>query len=203
MSLYGALNIGVAGLNANSQALERHLVQHRQRQHRRLQGRNRQLFDLPRQLRPGSATRSGGRHRRDRPGCHRPGPAHARPRRPPICRSRATASSWSRPTPAATGTQEYTRAGSFTPDASGNLVNAAGLYLHGLCSWTRRQYARRHQPAQPDQCHPTWRARRRPPPPCRLQANLESSATVDATYTAGDMTAGKVTPDFQTHHQCL
>ena len=30
-----------------------------------------------------------------------------------------------------TGTQEYTRAGSFTPDVNGNLVNAAGLYLLG------------------------------------------------------------------------
>src|SRR5580704_9415497 len=31
----------------------------------------------------------------------------------------------------ATSSQEYTRAGSFTPDSSGNLVNAAGLYLLG------------------------------------------------------------------------
>ena len=30
-----------------------------------------------------------------------------------------------------TATQEYTRAGSFTPDSSGNLVNSAGLYLLG------------------------------------------------------------------------
>jgi flagellar hook protein FlgE len=29
------------------------------------------------------------------------------------------------------GTPEFTRAGSFTPDASGNLVNTAGLYLQG------------------------------------------------------------------------
>src|ERR1700749_1494606 len=31
----------------------------------------------------------------------------------------------------ATANQEYTRAGSFTPDADGNLVNSAGLYLLG------------------------------------------------------------------------
>src|SRR5262249_15070121 len=30
-----------------------------------------------------------------------------------------------------TAAQEYTRAGSFTPDQSGNLVNSAGLYLLG------------------------------------------------------------------------
>src|SRR5476651_1471095 len=30
-----------------------------------------------------------------------------------------------------TATQEYTRAGSFTPDSDGNLVNSAGLYLQG------------------------------------------------------------------------
>src|SRR6202012_4644 len=35
------------------------------------------------------------------------------------------------PNPDGSGTQEYTRAGSFTPDVNGNLVNAAGLYLMG------------------------------------------------------------------------
>ena len=30
-----------------------------------------------------------------------------------------------------------------------------------------------------------------------MQANLQASATIDATYTAGDMTAGNVAPDFQ------
>ena len=29
-----------------------------------------------------------------------------------------------------------------------------------------------------------------------MQANLESSSTVDSSYTAGDMTAGNVAPDF-------
>src|ERR1700761_6147566 len=33
--------------------------------------------------------------------------------------------------PSATASQEYTRAGSFTPDGDGNLVNSAGLYLLG------------------------------------------------------------------------
>ena len=35
------------------------------------------------------------------------------------------------PTPAPPARQEYTRAGSFTPDENGNLKNAAGLYLLG------------------------------------------------------------------------
>lgn len=35
------------------------------------------------------------------------------------------------PTPTATDTRLYTRAGSFTPDANGYLKNAAGLYLQG------------------------------------------------------------------------
>ena len=30
-----------------------------------------------------------------------------------------------------------------------------------------------------------------------LKANLQASSTVDAAYTAGDMAAGTVTPDFQ------
>ena len=47
---------------------------------------------------------------------------------PPISRSAATAFS-SSPIPA--GQQYLTRSGSFVPDASGNLVNAAGYYLNG------------------------------------------------------------------------
>ena len=36
-----------------------------------------------------------------------------------------------------------------------------------------------------------------------MQANLQSSSTVDATYTAGDMTAGSGDAGLPAHHQCL
>jgi len=94
-----------------------------------------------------------------------------------------------------TANQEYTRAGSFTPDASGNLKNAAGLYLLG---WK----------LDPQGNIPTnasdvslvnvsnLAGKAQPSTSISLQANLQSSSTVDATYTPGDMTSGTVSPDF-------
>ncbi len=96
----------------------------------------------------------------------------------------------------ATAQQEYTRAGSFTPDENGNLKNSAGLYLMGwqldsqgniptnttslsminVSSLSGKAQATAH---------------------LGMQANLQASATVDGTYTVGDMTSGAVTPDFQ------
>lgn len=96
-----------------------------------------------------------------------------------------------------TGAQQYTQVGNFSADAKGNLVNANGEYLLG------------------------WKLDSAGNPPSSntdlsminvssiagsavattdmsLQANLEASATLDSTYAAGDMTAGNVTPDFQT-----
>ena len=98
---------------------------------------------------------------------------------------------------------EYTRAGSFTPDANGNLVNAAGLYLLGykldsagnvptnssdlslinISSLSGTAQAHR----RPDACRPICSPARPWMP----------------SYTAGDMTSGTVTPDFTAHHQCL
>ena len=90
----------------------------------------------------------------------------------------------------------YTRAGNFTPDANGNLQNAAGLYLQG---W----------PLASDGSLPTDRndltdinvnnlaGKAQQTTTMSLKANLQASTAVTSPYTAGDMAAGNVTPDFQ------
>ena len=95
-----------------------------------------------------------------------------------------------------TGTQEYTRAGSFTPDSAGNLKNAAGLYLQGYALDSSGNI-----PTNTSQLSlinvTNLAGKAEATSTMTLQANLESSATVDATYTTGDMTSGVATPDFQ------
>ncbi len=90
----------------------------------------------------------------------------------------------------------YTRAGNFTPDASGNLQNAAGLYLQG---W----------PLASDGSLPTDRndltdinvnnlaGKAQQTTTMSLKANLQASTAITSPYTVGDMAAGTVTPDFQ------
>ncbi len=90
----------------------------------------------------------------------------------------------------------YTRAGSFTPDASGNLQNSAGLYLQG---W----------PLASDGSVPTDRndltninvnnlaGKAEATTTMSLKANLQASTAITTPYTAGDMAAGTVQPDFQ------
>jgi flagellar hook protein FlgE len=95
-----------------------------------------------------------------------------------------------------TGTQEYTRAGSFTPDSAGNLKNAAGLYLQGYALDSSGNI-----PTNTSQLSlinvTNLAGKAEATSTMTLQANLESSATVDAGYTTGDMTSGVATPDFQ------
>ncbi|HSM95757.1 MAG TPA: flagellar hook protein FlgE [Rhizomicrobium sp.] len=101
-------------------------------------------------------------------------------------------------TPAAAGStnsQYYTRAGDFAPDQNGNLVNSAGNYLMG---W----------PLDSTGAVPTNRTdmtavninnlsgKAEATTTMTLQANLKASTTAQ-TYTAGDVAAGNVTPDFQ------
>jgi flagellar hook protein FlgE len=93
-------------------------------------------------------------------------------------------------------TQEYTRAGSFTPDENGNLKNAAGLYLLG--------YKLDSQGNIPTNTNAlslidvsALSGKAQATSTLGIQANLQASSTVDATYTPGDMTAGTVAPDFQ------
>jgi flagellar hook protein FlgE len=95
----------------------------------------------------------------------------------------------------ATATQEYTRAGNFTPDENGNLVNAAGLYLQGY-----KLDAAGNVPTNTSNLSlinvSSLSGTAAPSTKMSLQANLQASSTVDGSYVAGDMAAGNVTPDF-------
>ena len=98
--------------------------------------------------------------------------------------------------PSPSATQEYTRAGSFTPDENGNLKNAAGLYLMG--------YKLDPQGNVPTNTSAlslvnvsSLAGKAQATTTLGIQANLQASAALDATYTAGDMTSGAAVPDFQ------
>ncbi len=90
----------------------------------------------------------------------------------------------------------YTRAGSFTPDSQGNLKNTAGLYLQG---W----------PLDASGAVPTDRndltninvnnlaGKAEATTTLSMKANLQASTAITTPYTAGDMAAGTVKPDFQ------
>ncbi|HEY0267245.1 MAG TPA: flagellar hook protein FlgE [Rhizomicrobium sp.] len=98
--------------------------------------------------------------------------------------------------PSATATQEYTRAGSFTPDADGNLVNAAGLYLLGYKLDSSGNVATDTSALSLVNVS-SLSGKAQATTKLGIQANLQSSSTADSTYAAGDMTSGAVTPDFQ------
>ena len=99
------------------------------------------------------------------------------------------------PTPSNPLQTYYTRAGSFTADNDGLLRNAAGYYLEG---WT----------LNPDGTMPANRSSlsvidlesingtAEATTQMILNANLQASATPVASYTAGDIFAGTVTPEF-------
>ncbi|MEJ1967322.1 MAG: flagellar hook protein FlgE [Rhizomicrobium sp.] len=90
----------------------------------------------------------------------------------------------------------YTRAGNFTPDADGNLQNAAGLYLQG---W----------PLSADGSVPTDRndltdinvnnlaGKAEQTTSMSIQANLQASTAAVTPYTPGDMASGAAKPAFQ------
>jgi flagellar hook protein FlgE len=90
----------------------------------------------------------------------------------------------------------FTRAGNFTPDAKGNLRNAANLYLLG---WPldpagnlpsdRTQMTTINVDSLAGKAQATTKM--------TIQANLQASTVVTSPYAAGDMAAGTVTPDFQ------
>jgi len=98
--------------------------------------------------------------------------------------------------PSATATQEYTRAGSFTPDENGNLKNAAGLYLLGY-----KLDSNGNVPTDTSALSlinvTTLTGKAQATANLGIQANLQSSTTATTTYTAGQMTSGAATPDFQ------
>ncbi len=95
-----------------------------------------------------------------------------------------------------TATQEYTRAGSFTPDELGNLKNAAGLYLLGWKLDTQGNIPTNTSSLSMINVS-ALSGKAQATANLGIQANLQSSAAVDASYTAGDITSGAAIPDFQ------
>ena len=94
------------------------------------------------------------------------------------------------------GAQQYTRAGSFTSDENGNLKNSAGLYLLG--------YKLDSAGAVPTDTSAlnlvnvsSLSGKAQATENLGIQANLQSSATAATGYVTGDMTAGTVTPEFK------
>ena len=89
----------------------------------------------------------------------------------------------------------YTRAGAFTADANGLLKNGAGFYLEG---WTLD--ANGNMPANRSALNVvnlgSLNGTAEATSTLTLKANLQASAAAVA-YTAGDMTAGNVTPQFE------
>jgi flagellar hook protein FlgE len=94
-------------------------------------------------------------------------------------------------------TQEYTQVGSFSPDANGDLVNANGQYLLG---WKLDSAG--NLPANTTTLGmvnvSSLSGAAAATDTATLQTNLGSTSTVDSTYTAGDMTSGAVSPDYET-----
>jgi flagellar hook protein FlgE len=93
------------------------------------------------------------------------------------------------------GARAYTRAGGFTPDVNGNLVNTAGFYLMGY-----KLDSAGNVPTDASALSlvntSTISGAAQATSKLSLQANLQAQSTVDAAYTAGDMTSGVVAPDF-------
>ena len=100
--------------------------------------------------------------------------------------------------PTDTSTQEYTRAGSFTADANGNLRNASGLYLLG---WELDTSGK--PPTNPNDLSlinvNNLSGKAISSTKIGLQANLQASATTVSGYNVSthNMASGAVTPDFQ------
>jgi flagellar hook protein FlgE len=99
------------------------------------------------------------------------------------------------PNPDGSGPREYTRAGSYKPDVNGNLVNSAGLYLMGY-----KLDAQGNVPTDASALNlvntTSISGAAQATSSLLVQANLNANSTVDAGYTAGDMTSGTVSPDF-------
>lgn len=98
--------------------------------------------------------------------------------------------------PSSSATQEFTRAGSFTPDENGNLKNAAGLYLLGY-----KLDSNGNVPTDTSALNlvnvSSLSGKAQATTKLGIQANLQASSTSVPGYTAGQMQSGAVTPDFQ------
>ncbi|WP_404479385.1 flagellar hook protein FlgE [Novosphingobium sp. BL-52-GroH] len=97
----------------------------------------------------------------------------------------------------ADGATAYTRAGSFTTDSSGYLRNTSGYYLMGWPLDANGTYVNNGSEASLQPIRPNaLTGAATPTTAIQLRANLDSTADPVASYTAGDMTAGTVTPQF-------
>ena len=195
MSLYGALNIGVAGLAANSQALS---VTSSNIANVNTVGYKEGVVAFSTFLNsnagPISSTQAG---------VVAVAGQVVTAQGLPLSTSSPTDMSISgagffvvSPSATSTTTQEYTRAGSFVPDSSGNLVNAAGLYLLGYKLDSAGNIPT-NSSALSNINIKSLSGTAQATGLMSLKANLQASATVDATYVAGDMSSGTATPDFQ------
>jgi flagellar hook protein FlgE len=93
----------------------------------------------------------------------------------------------------------YTRSGSFVPDADGNLRNSSGLYLMGFPIVNSGKPST--NPTQMQAINLTGLSGKgEATTTMSLQANLQASADIVSGYTAGDMTNGNppTPPEFQT-----
>ncbi|AXB75349.1 flagellar hook protein FlgE [Novosphingobium sp. P6W] len=102
-----------------------------------------------------------------------------------------------RSSPDAGGTTAYTRAGSFTTDSSGYLRNTAGYYLMGWPLDATGSYVNNGSEASLQPIRPNaLTGAATPTTAIQLRANLDSTATPVAGYTAGAMSEGTLTPQF-------
>lgn len=99
------------------------------------------------------------------------------------------------PDPKAIGGQQYTRAGSFTPDEDGNLKNSSGLYLLGWKLDSQGKIPTNTGDLSLVNIN-ALAGKAQATTTLGIQANLQSSSPAAAGYTAGQMTSGAVTPEF-------
>ncbi len=94
------------------------------------------------------------------------------------------------------GTTYYTRAGDFSPDASGNLKNSAGFYLKGWPLDANGDIpADRTALSNINIANLSGKAEATTK--MAIHANLQASTTAVSGYLPGDMTSGTVTPSFE------
>lgn len=97
--------------------------------------------------------------------------------------------------PSSTQSLYYTRAGDFSTDSTGNLVNSSGYYLLGYPITTNGSTSTTANTLAPVNIS-NLSGKAEPTTDVTLQANLQSNSTIDSSYVAGDMANGTVSPDF-------
>lgn len=92
----------------------------------------------------------------------------------------------------------YTRAGSFTPDATGDLKNSAGYYLMGWALDSNGNIPTNRNDMVPVNVN-ALAGKANPTTTITYKANLQASTAITTGYNAStnNMASGAVTPDFQ------